>query len=104
MAAPFSPDGYGQDELKEETIEDLEENMVIADMGDLAPQRPLLFPRFDGSSKPSEVPENSQPIDIDREGRMAAVKGALSAVLLIWLLYAVVFGLFILFMVKFVFK
>ena len=102
MAMPFDPSQYGQEELKEEDFEALEENMVVADMEGLAPQRPLLFPRFDGGSAPQE--SSGEPVDIDREGRLAAIKGALSAVLLIWLLYAVLFGLLIFLLTKFAFK
>ena len=102
MARPFAPADELQDELKEEEIEDLEETMVVADMEGLAPQRPLLFPRFDGASKPSETA--NAPVDLDRGARWAAIKGALSAVLLIWLLYAVLFGLFIFFLLKFIMK
>jgi hypothetical protein len=102
MYEPLNRASEEPDELKEDQIDDLEESMVVADMEGLAPQRPLLFPRFDSFSSPSE--EGRRPVDIDREGRRAAIWGALSAVLLIWALYAVLFGLFILVLVKFVLK
>ena len=81
--------------------DELEENMVVADMSGLAPKRPILFPVFDAGKQMDAQKEQIRarseqpPVDIDREGRLAAVKGALGATLLIWLVYAVGFGLFI---------
>ena len=78
--------------------EELEENMVVADMSGLAPKRPLLFPSFDALRKkaPAEpVSPEQPPADVDVEGLKAAMKGAIGAGLLIWLVYAVVFGAFI---------
>ena len=100
MYEPFDPAADLQDELKEEDAEDLEESMVVADMSGLAPKRPILFPVFDAGkqmdAQKAQLAAKPQPTaDIDREGRMAAIKGALGASLLIWLVYAVGFGLFI---------
>ena len=101
MYEPFDPAETPQDELNEEQIEDLEEEMVIADMSGLAPKRPILFPVFDAGKQMDAQKEQIRsrskqpPADIDREGRMAAVKGALGATLLIWLVYAAAFGAFI---------
>ena len=85
-----------QDELKED-----DDERVIADMSGLAPKRPILFPVFDAGKQMDAQKEQfrakpQQPhADLDREGRMAAVKGALGATLLIWLVYAAGFGIFI---------
>ena len=101
MYEPFDPAQDLQDELKEEDAEDLEETMVVADMSGLAPKRPILFPVFDAGKQMDAQKEQfrakpQQPhADLDREGRMAAVKGALGATLLIWLVYAAGFGIFI---------
>jgi hypothetical protein len=82
-------------------IEEEEEDMVVADMSGLAPKRPILFPVFDAGKQMDAQKEQVRskpqqpPVDIDREGRLAAVKGALGATLLIWLVYAVGFGIFI---------
>ncbi len=89
------------EELKEEQIEELEEELVIADMSGLAPKRPILFPVFDPGAQMEAQKERvrsgapKQPAGIDREGRLAAMKGALGASLLIWLVYAVAFGAFL---------
>ena len=99
MYGPFDPAEDLQDELKED--DDREETMVVADMSGLAPKRPILFPVFDAGKQMDAQKEQfrakpgQQPVDIDREGRLAAVKGALGATLLIWLVYAVGFGVFI---------
>ena len=101
MYEPFDAAEELQDELKEEDAEDLEETMVVADMSGLAPKRPILFPVFDAGKQMDAQKERFRakpqqpPSDLDREGRLAAVKGALGATLLIWLVYAVGFGLFI---------
>ena len=102
MYEPFDPAQELQDELKEEDAEDLEETMVVADMSGLAPKRPILFPVFDAGKQMDAQKERVQnaarqqtPVDIDRDGRLAAITGALGASLLIWLVYAVGFGLFI---------
>ena len=89
------------EEVLRKDAEELEEDMVVADMSGLAPKRPVLFPVFDAGKQMDAQKEqvrarSGQPsADIDREGRMAAVKGALGATLLIWLVYAVGFGIFI---------
>ncbi len=89
------------EELKEEQIEELEEELVIADMSGLAPKRPILFPVFDPGAQMEAQKERvrssatKQPAGIDREGCLAAMKGALGASLLIWLVYAVAFGAFL---------
>lgn len=110
MYEPFDAAQELQDELKQEEAEDLEESMVVADMSGLAPKRPILFPVFDAGKQMDAQKERVQnaarqqtPIDVDREGRLAAIKGALGASLLIWLVYAVGFGLFILILTKIVF-
>ena len=96
MYEPFDAAEDLQDELKEE-----DDERVIADMSGLAPKRPILFPVFDAGKQMDAQKEQfrakpQQPhADLDREGRMAAVKGALGATLLIWLVYAVGFGIFI---------
>lgn len=89
-----------EEELRKDA-EELEDEMVVADMSGLAPKRPILFPVFDAGKQMDAQKEQFRsrpqqpPVDIDREGRMAAVKGALGATLLIWLVYAVGFGIFI---------
>ena len=110
MYEPFDAAQELQDELKQEEAEDLEESMVVADMSGLAPKRPVFFPVFDAGRQMEAQKERVQhasrqqtPVDIDREGRLAAIKGALGASLLIWLVYAVGFGLFILILTKIVF-
>ena len=96
MYEPFDTAEDLQDELKEE-----DDERVIADMSGLAPKRPILFPVFDAGKQMDAQKEQfrakpQQPhADLDREGRMAAVKGALGATLLIWLVYAAGFGIFI---------
>ncbi len=96
MYEPFDAAEDLQDELKEE-----DDERVIADMSGLAPKRPILFPVFDAGKQMDAQKEQfcakpQQPhADLDREGRMAAVKGALGATLLIWLVYAAGFGIFI---------
>ena len=96
MYEPFDAAEDLQDELKEE-----DDERVIADMSGLAPKRPILFPVFDTGKQMDAQKEQfrakpQQPhADLDREGRMAAVKGALGATLLIWLVYAAGFGIFI---------
>ena len=97
MYEPFDAAEDLQDELKED-----DDERVIADMSGLAPKRPILFPVFDPGKQMDAQKERVQnasrqqtPVDIDREGRLAAIKGALGASLLIWLVYAVGFGLFI---------
>ncbi len=94
MYEPFDAAEDLQDELKED------DERVIADMSGLAPKRPILFPVFDAGRQMDAQKEQfrakpQQPVDIDREGRLAAVKGALGATLLIWLVYAAGFGIFI---------
>lgn len=96
MYEPFDTAEDLQDELKEE-----DDERVIADMSGLAPKRPILFPVFDAGKQMDAQKEQfrakpQQPrADLDREGRLAAVKGALGATLLIWLVYAAGFGIFI---------
>ncbi|MBQ2094280.1 MAG: hypothetical protein II474_00100 [Firmicutes bacterium] len=96
MYEPFDAAEELQDELKED-----EDERVIADMSGLAPKRPILFPVFDAGKQMDAQKERFRakpqqpPSDLDREGRLAAVKGALGATLLIWLVYAVGFGIFI---------
>ena len=96
MYEPFDAAEDLQDELKEE-----DDERVIADMSGLAPKRPILFPVFDAGKQMDAQKERFRakpqqpPSDLDREGRLAAVKGALGATLLIWLVYAVGFGIFI---------
>ncbi len=95
MYEPFDAAEDLQDELKEE-----DDERVIADMSGLAPKRPILFPVFDAGRQMDAQKEQfrakpQQPVDIDREGRLAALKGALGASLLIWLVYAAGFGIFI---------
>ncbi|MBQ4410657.1 MAG: hypothetical protein II831_08060 [Firmicutes bacterium] len=95
MYEPFDTAEDLQDELKEE-----DDERVIADMSGLAPKRPILFPVFDAGKQMDAQKEQfrakpQQPVDIDREGRLAALKGALGASLLIWLVYAAGFGIFI---------
>ena len=96
MYEPFDAAEDLQDELKED-----DDERVIADMSGLAPKRPILFPVFDAGKQMDAQKEQfrakpQQPqADLDREGRMAAVKGALGATLLIWLVYAAGFGIFI---------
>ena len=78
--------------------DELEENMVVADMSDLAAKRPILFPSFDAFKKKdrTETAASRQtPIDADAEDIKAAMKGALGAGLMIWLVYVIVFGAFI---------
>ena len=96
MYEPFDPAENLQDELKEE-----EDERVIADMSGLAPKRPILFPVFDAGRQMDAQKERfrakpRQPrADLDRDGRLAALKGALGASLLIWLVYAAGFGIFL---------
>ena len=95
MYEPFDAAEDLQDELKED-----DDERVIADMSGLAPKRPILFPVFDAGKQMDAQKEQfrakpQQPADIDREGRLAALKGALGASLLIWLVYAAGFGIFI---------
>ncbi len=95
MYEPFDAAEELQEELKED-----EDERVIADMSGLAPKRPILFPVFDAGKQMDAQKEQfrakpQQPVDIDREGRLAALKGALGASLLIWLVYAAGFGIFI---------
>ena len=95
MYEPFDVAEDLQDELKEE-----DDERVIADMSGLAPKRPILFPVFDAGKQMDAQKEQfrakpQQPVDIDREGRLAALKGALGASLLIWLVYAAGFGIFL---------
>jgi hypothetical protein len=96
MYEPFDAAEELQDELKED-----EDERVFADMSGLAPKRPILFPVFDAGKQMDAQKERFRakpqqpPSDLDREGRLAAVKGALGATLLIWLVYAVGFGIFI---------
>lgn len=96
MYEPFDAAEDLQDELKEE-----DDERVIADMSGLAPKRPILFPVFDAGKQMDAQKEQfrakpQQPrADLDREGRLAAVKGALGATLLIWLVYAAGFGIFL---------
>ena len=96
MYEPFDAAEELQDELKED-----EDERVIADMSGLAPKRPILFPVFDAGKQMDAQKERFRakpqqpPSDLDREGRLAAVKGALGATLLIWLVYAAGFGIFI---------
>ena len=95
MYEPFDAAEDLQDELKEE-----DDERVIADMSGLAPKRPILFPVFDAGRQMDAQKEQfrarpQQPVDIDREGRLAALKGALGASLLIWLVYAAGFGIFL---------
>ncbi|MBQ3660876.1 MAG: hypothetical protein II907_02365 [Firmicutes bacterium] len=95
MYEPFDAAEDLQDELKED-----DDERVIADMSGLAPKRPILFPVFDAGKQMDAQKEQfrakpQQPVDIDREGRLAALKGALGASLLIWLVYAAGFGIFI---------
>ncbi|MBR4143170.1 MAG: hypothetical protein IKR10_06580 [Firmicutes bacterium] len=96
MYEPFDAAEDLQDELKED-----DDERVIADMSGLAPKRPILFPVFDAGKQMDAQKEQfrakpQQPhADLDREGRMAAVKGALGATLLIWLVYAAGFGIFL---------
>ena len=96
MYEPFDAAEDLQDELKED-----DDERVIADMSGLAPKRPILFPVFDAGKQMDAQKERFRakpqqpPSDLDREGRLAAVKGALGATLLIWLVYAVGFGIFI---------
>ena len=95
MYEPFDAAEDLQDELKEE-----DDERVIADMSGLAPKRPILFPVFDAGKQMDAQKEQfrarpQQPVDIDREGRLAALKGALGASLLIWLVYAAGFGIFL---------
>ncbi|MBQ6294861.1 MAG: hypothetical protein IJK80_03280 [Firmicutes bacterium] len=95
MYEPFDAAEDLQDELKED-----DDERVIADMSGLAPKRPILFPVFDAGKQMDAQKEQfrakpQQPVDIDREGRLAAVKGALGATLLIWLVYAAGFGIFL---------
>ena len=95
MYEPFDAAEDLQDELKED-----DDERVIADMSGLAPKRPILFPVFDAGKQMDAQKEQfrakpQQPVDIDREGRRAALKGALGASLLIWLVYAAGFGIFI---------
>ncbi len=95
MYEPFDAAEELQEELKED-----EDERVIADMSGLAPKRPILFPVFDAGKQMDAQKEQfrskpQQPVDIDREGRLAALKGALGASLLIWLVYAAGFGIFL---------
>ena len=95
MYEPFDAAEDLQDELKED-----DDERVIADMSGLAPKRPILFPVFDAGRQMDAQKEQfrarpQQPVDIDREGRLAALKGALGASLLIWLVYAAGFGIFL---------
>ncbi|MBR2098360.1 MAG: hypothetical protein IKN28_06670 [Firmicutes bacterium] len=96
MYEPFDAAEDLQDELKED-----DDERVIADMSGLAPKRPILFPVFDAGKQMDAQKEQfrakpQQPrADLDREGRLAAVKGALGATLLIWLVYAAGFGIFL---------
>ena len=96
MYEPFDAAEDLQDELKED-----DDERVIADMSGLAPKRPILFPVFDAGKQMDAQKEQfrakpQQPCaDLDREGRLAAVKGALGATLLIWLVYAAGFGIFL---------
>ena len=93
MYEPFDAAEDLQDELKED-----DDERVIADMSGLAPKRPILFPVFDAGKQMDAQKEQfrakpQQPhADLDREGRMAAVKGALGATLLIWLVRAAGLG------------
>ena len=82
MYEPFDAAEDLQDELKED-----DDERVIADMSGLAPKRPILFPVFDAGKQMDAQKEQfrakpQQPVDIDREGRLAALKGALGASLL----------------------
>ena len=95
MYEPFDAAEDLQDELTEN-----DDERVIADMSGLAPKRPILFPVFDAGKQMDAQKEQfrakpQQPVDIDREGRLAALKGALGASLLIWLVYAAGFGIFL---------
>ena len=84
--------------------DELEENMVVADMSDLAAKRPLLFPSFDAFKKkdgPKTASAQQSPVDADVEDIKAAMKGALGAGLMIWLVYVIVFGAFIFLLTRF---
>ena len=83
--------------------DELEENMVVADMSDLAAKRPILFPSFDAFKKKdgAKTTAAQQPIDADAEDIKAAMKGALGAGLMIWLVYVIVFGAFIFLLTRF---
>ena len=85
--------------------DELEENMVVADMSDLAAKRPILLPSFDAfkgrKAAPEELAKEKPPVDIDEEGIRAAMKGAIGAGLMIWLVYVIVFGAFIFALTRF---
>jgi hypothetical protein len=83
--------------------DELEENMVVADMSDLAAKRPILFPSFDAFKKKggAKTAAAQQPVDVDAEDIKAAMKGALGAGLMIWLVYVIVFGAFIFLLTRF---
>ena len=83
--------------------DELEENMVVADMSDLAAKRPILLPSFDAFKKKDgpKTAASQPPIDADVEDIKAAMKGALGAGLMIWLVYVIVFGAFIFLLTRF---
>ena len=84
--------------------DELEENMVVADMSDLAAKRPILLPSFDAFRKKDGLKTTAAqqtPVDADAEDIKAAMKGALGAGLMIWLVYVIVFGAFIFLLTRF---
>ncbi len=83
-------------ELQQSVVnnEDME---VIADMSGLEPRfNPL--GRLGFVRNPA--PEKKVKIDIDSEGLIAAIKGALAATFAIYFVYAAVFGIFIYLLTK----
>ena len=69
-----------------------EDLRVIADMSGLEPRNNLLGRR---GPKEGMNPDKKAAADIDSEGRIAAIKGALAATFAIYFAYAAVFGIFI---------
>ena len=94
---------------RKETFED--DGRVVADMSSLAPRRPMFLPnteglRQSGMEEPPLIADEGETTDSsdarpwesydpDKETVRAAMKGALGASLLIWLVYAIGLGLFI---------
>ncbi len=64
-------------------------------MSGLAPKKPMFMPSFNSQEEEETPAHEAQRGKVSKEERGSLIKGALSASLMIWLIYAVVFGIVI---------
>ncbi len=76
-----------------------DDNRVVADMKDID-RPPVLFPRLGARPKKEESNAEETPVEYAPSERRAMIGGAVTAGLLIVLVFAAVFALFILLILK----